>query len=52
MLPFQFDRFDVVASVAAITLKFWIRTNTRDGLDQLHPLAAAEPRDWMPRFVY
>ena len=52
MLPFQFDRFDVVASVAAITLKFWIRTNTGDGLDQLHPLAAAEPRDWMPRFVF
>ena len=52
MLPFQFDRFDVVASVAAISLKFWIGTNTRDGLDQFHRLAAAEPRDWMPRLVF
>ena len=52
MLPFQFDHFDVVASVAAIGLKFRIRTNTRDGLDQLHRLAAAEPRDWMLRFVF
>ena len=52
MLPFQFDHFDVVTSVAAIGLKFWIRTNTRDGLDQLHRLAAAEPRDWMPGFVF
>jgi hypothetical protein len=52
MLPFHFDRFDVVTSVAAISLKFWIRTNARDGFDQLHRLAAAEARDWTARFVF
>jgi hypothetical protein len=52
MLPFHFERFDVVTSVAAISLKFWIMTNARDGFDQLHRLAAAEARDWTARFVF
>lgn len=52
MAPFHFDSFDVVASVAVISLKLWIRANARDGLNQLHWLAAAEARDWVAGFVF
>jgi hypothetical protein len=51
-LPFHFDCFDVVASVAVVGLKLWIEANARDGLNQLHRLAAAEARDWTPGFVF
>ena len=51
-LRFHFDCFDVVALVAVISLKLWIRANSRDGLNQLHWLAAAEARDWVPGFVF
>ena len=47
-LPIHFNRFDVVASVAVISLKLWIGANARDGLNQLHLLAAAQARDRMP----
>jgi hypothetical protein len=52
MLPFHFDCFDVVALVAVISLKLWIRANARDGFNQLHRLATAEARDWMSGFVF
>ena len=51
-LPFHFDCFDVVASLAAISLLLRIRADARDGPDQFHRLAAAEARDWMPGFVF
>jgi hypothetical protein len=41
-----------VASVAVISLKLWIRANARDGLNQLHWLAAAEACGWVPGFVF
>ena len=49
---FHFDSFDVVASLAAISLLLRIRADARDGVDQFHRLAAAEARDYMPGFVF
>jgi hypothetical protein len=51
-LPFHFDCFDVVASVAVISLKLWIGANAWDGLNQPHRFAAAEAFDRMSRFVF
>jgi hypothetical protein len=48
----QFNRFDVVASLAAISLQLRIAADARDGLDQFHALTAAEARDWTPRLTF
>ncbi len=48
----QFNRFDVAASLAAISLKFWIAADARDGLDQFHGLIAAIATDWTPRLIF
>ena len=41
-----------MASVAVISLKFWIGANAWDGHNQLHRLAAAEARDWVLGLVF
>lgn len=48
----QFNRFDIVASLAAISLQLRIAADARDGLDQFHGLIAAEACDWTSGLIF
>lgn len=52
VIHLQFNRFDVVALLAAISLHLWIAADARDGLDQFHGPIAAEATDWTPRLIF